>query len=258
MKKTILITGGFGYIGSNIGAKLSKKYNIVLFDTKIPKWAKNDMKKISGNVLNIKDCIKATENVNYIIHCAAITDKKCELDVKKTLAINSEGTYNMLKAAEKNKVEKLIYLSTFHVYGHQDVNIISEKNITNPLSIYGISHRLAESYCEMIASNSELKTVILRLSNIYGAPINRFINRWNLVPNAMCKQAFENQKIIIFGDGKQERDFLSINNLLKSIELIIPRNNNYELFNVGEGEKLSIKQLANKIKLSYEKKYKKN
>lgn len=259
----VLVTGGFGYLGSICAEKLHEKgYEIRILGRHVPDYLRNWSKKFDlflGDVTNKKTLINSCKDVDAVIHFAALNEVLCKKDPVGAINVNGLGTLNMLDVAFNEGVERFIYISTFHVYGIPKTNVITEETCPNPVNSYSITHRLAEMYCQQYKKEFGLSCVILRVSNGYGAPIHLNINRWSLVINDFCRQAIINKKILLLTKGTQERDFVSIPDIIQAISLMLKveeeKISNSNIFNVGTGYSISIKKLADIIAEVYEEIY---
>jgi UDP-glucose 4-epimerase len=182
----ILITGGFGYIGSRIAQHLAKIYgdeNILLFvknNRNEPGWV-GRKKFFAGDVLDISSLKAAFKNVDVIIHLAALNEIDSGTNPLQALRINGEGTLNLINAAIANRVKRIIYFSTFHVYGLNAFGDITENTVPMPVHPYAITHHVAEDFIRMADNRKEIEGIILRLSNGFGYPAHPQVNRWSLV-----------------------------------------------------------------------------
>ena len=260
----ILITGGLGYIGGRIAGSLKRNYpesTIVLGTsrkiTKVPDWAKT-FKIAQLNMLDPISIRKAvSEDLNVIIHLAALNEHDSFDDVRLAWEVNALGTQSLLSVAHKKKISKFIYFSTFHVYGEFS-EIITEESQTNPHHPYAATHRAAEDMVRFFQYYKDMDTLILRLSNGFGSPMDLEVNRWTLVFNDLCRQAMTSGKMVLRSSGKQHRDFISLHDIAASVEhflFSIPNKWEDGLYNLGGNCSLAILDVAKKIALVYEKKY---
>ena len=229
----ILITGIKGFIGSQIEQTLKKRSKIfgISSDTE-----KNDYKKL----------IKKKIRPNIIFHCAGsglVGINKISNSIHKKK--NLDSTKNLIKFINKIKLKnsKIIFLSSQSVYGKVSGNKISESNPTVPISSYGKTKLLAEKKIMKITNN---RVIVLRLFSIYGIGLKKQI-LWD----ACCK--FKKKDTKFRGNGQEKRDFLNINDLIKLIKKIIVSNGNNknELYNVGSGAGIKIRNLLLKLKSIY-------
>jgi len=261
----ILITGGLGYIGGRLTDYLLDKQNHNLTITtnrekiEAPKKFKNvNIQKV--NILNKERLYEICEDINYIIHLASTNEIVSAKNPHEALKVNAEGTLNLLEVAKERGIKKFMYFSTFHIYGQNKGEKITEKQLPNPTHPYSITHYIAELYVNQFRQNYNFETIILRLSNSFGAPITTNVNRWSLVVNDLCYQAIKNGCLTLKSKGDQHRDFISMTDVLQAVDLLL--NTPYNkiengIFNVGSGYSISIKELCERINQVYEKYYNK-
>jgi UDP-glucose 4-epimerase len=208
---------------------------------------------------SINKCLN-DKNIDIIIHLAASNEIDSMNDPELALRINTQGTYKLLSAANANNVNKFIYFSTFHVYGEALNSIITEESTTRPFHPYAITHRAAEDFVTYFNHYFGMKTLIFRLSNCYGYPMHKEVNRWTLVFNDFCKQAVTTGRIILKSSGKQYRDFISLHNVARAVHhfvFVVPDKWGDGLYNLGGNCSMSILEAARKISDIYNEKYKK-
>jgi UDP-glucose 4-epimerase len=249
----VLITGGLGYIGGRLAQHLVKEYdqeNIRLLTRKkkkkTPVWADN-FDVVSGDLLDEDSLFAACRDVDMLIHLAAVNEIDSEVDPKLALKVNGEGTLNILNAAIKNNVKRLIYFSTYHVYGLNAKGRITEETLPMPVHPYAITHHVAEDFVRMTHQKGDLKCTILRLSNGFGTPADPFVNRWSLVFNNLCLQAALTNKIVLKSSGKQQRDFITLTDICRAVEYLIkinPESLSHLTYNLGGENVLTILEVA--------------
>ncbi len=262
----VLITGGLGYIGGRIASYLKEKApNSHIFLTtrdeyrKLPSWT--DKFTILQMILldedSIADCLR-DKDINVIIHLAALNEIDSMKNPALALEVNTQGTYKLLNIASRNKIDRFVYFSTFHVYGETSSSVITEETPTRPFHPYAITHRAAEDICTFFNHYYKMNILVFRLSNGYGYPMNREVDRWTLVFNDLCRQAVNTGKIILKSSGKQHRDFISLLDVARAIYhflYIIPESWGDGIYNLGGDYSLSIFDVAEIIANVYNKKY---
>jgi UDP-glucose 4-epimerase len=264
----ILITGGLGYIGGRVSTYLKEKdpsSNIFLttrnIHRKLPLWT-DKFTPLQMDVLDessIANCIK-NKDIDVIIHLAALNEIDSMKDPDLALEVNTRGTYRLLYLANINNINKFIYFSTFHVYGETLGGVITEEIPTKPFHPYAISHRAAEDFVAFFKHYHKMDTLILRLSNGFGYPMQKEVNRWTLVFNDFCKQAVTTSRIVLKSSGKQFRDFISLHDIARAVYhflFVIPDKWSDGLYNLGGDRSLSILEVAQIISDVYQEKYKK-
>lgn len=256
MTKSILLTGGLGYIGGRVAEWLVKNPDYLLTVTSrdpenadLPEWlSKHQCKKL--DVLNDDDIKGVCAESEVIIHFAALNEIDSALDPESALIVNTLGTLKLVKAAEAYGVKRFIYFSTAHIYRSPLEGQISETTLPRPVHPYAITHRSAEDFVLSVNFGKKMKGIVLRLSNSIGAPLNPKVNRWSLVGNDLCRQAITKHEIRLKSSGLQKRDFISLHDVARATEHMIqlPDDSIGEgIFNIGGENSLSIYDLALKI-----------
>jgi len=227
IKKTILITGSKGFIGSHIQKKLSNEYSI---------YKKNNN---SLNLLDRKNILRM-KKVDFVIHAAAKTPGKNNLHSNDFHENNVIGTLNILDYCVKNNIKKLIYISSF-VYGKPRYNPIDEIHPINPHTEYTKSKFLAEELCRIYSKLYKLNIIILRPFGIFG----KSQKSEYIIPNLI--NSIKNKKQILIMNKKSRRDFLFINDFVDVISKTLKKNFKFEIFNVGSGISYSFEEIIQKI-----------
>ena len=259
----MLVTGGFGYLGSHLSNYfLNKGHRVKILSRTIhpelSEWSRQ-FEVVIGDVSEYSSIENCCQGIDVVIHTAALNEVDCRVKYKEALLVNGYGTRNLLEDAFRNKVKKFIYLSTFHVYGLPKTDIITEETLPDPVNSYSITHYLAEKYCRQFEVERKVKSYILRISNGYGAPLFKSINRWTLVLNDLCSTAFSQKRIVLKSRGTQERDFVAIRDILQGIEIFVENDiedQNRNIYNLGGENNVSVISLANIVAEVYRERYK--
>ena len=248
----IIITGGFGYLGTNLSNFLADRgHDIRVFSrSKIMKTKMDDKYEvILGDILNKRKISEACKDIDFAIHLAALDQHNCKKNPELALRVNGIGTRIVLEAAKKLRVKRLIYMSTLQVYGKLRGKV-TEQTLPIPINDYGLSKLLGEYYC-MQADNG-MECAIARLSNAYGPILTA--SSENLVFNLFCKQSVEKQKIVLKSKGTQKRDFIAIYDVCQAIDKLLNselKGFRENIFNVGGENALSIRESAELIAKTY-------
>lgn len=217
----ILVTGGAGYIGTELVKLLSmssevdeiriydnlsrNNYNLFL-GSKLKQHQK--VKYIYGDILDSRNLRKALNEIDVVYHLAAVvTTPFANTDPHFYEQVNHWGTAELTYAVEESKVSKLIYVSSVSVYGSSNT-IVTEKSIPNPKTFYGISKLRGEEHVARL--NNKLNTYILRSGNVYGFSESM---RFDAVINRFAFESNFSKRISINGNGKQKRSFIHINSI---------------------------------------------
>ncbi|MEM2954949.1 MAG: NAD-dependent epimerase/dehydratase family protein [Candidatus Nanoarchaeia archaeon] len=245
-----LVTGGAGFIGSNLARELVKRKNeVIVFDNfstgKIENLRDilNKIKIIKGDIRNLDTLKKATRGVDYVIHLAAIASVKKSIEEPiQTNRVNIDGTLNVLKSAKEAKVKKVIFASSCAVYGNLNNKKANEKIRPKPISPYGKAKLKGETFCKKF-SKQGLKTVILRFFNVFG-PNQDPKGEYSAVIPKFINLSLIGKDPVIYGDGKQSRDFIFVKDVIKSIILACKSNfEKGEVFNIGSGKSFNLLEL---------------
>ena len=178
-----------------------------------------------------------------MIHLAAKTDVISSIiNPEITNKVNVNGTENVLKCCVENKIKKIIFASSAAVYGRND-HTITEESETNPLSPYGKSKLLAEDKIISFAQKNNLDAIILRMFNVY---VKGQTEQYAGVITKFAKNITQNIPLIIYGNGEQTRDFISINDVVEAYHHSLDNINGKKgsIYNIGTGESTSITELA--------------
>lgn len=242
----ILITGGAGFIGRYVADLLLENNQVTIYDDlsnssieKISFLLDKGVVFIKGNVLDF-DRLLECKNFDVVIHLAAKSDvTESVIHPEDTISVNLNGTINVLRCCVQNKIKKIIFASSAAVYGNHD-GIISEKSTTIPQSPYGKSKLDAEKEIVRYSKENNLKYCILRIFNVYGKGQNE---SYAGVISKFLKNIAEEKPLVIYGDGKQTRDFVSVYDVVESIQCAILYDNS-GIYNIASGTSVSINELA--------------
>ena len=254
MIDTVLITGGFGYLGGRIAVELSRDpgFTVILGSRKAqstPDWLPQ-AETVAMDVLEPKTLSKAVEGVQAVVHLAAMNAYECAADPGKSVLVNTLGTLNVLNAAIAAGLERFIYFSTAHVYGEPLIGCITEATLPRPIHPYAITHYAAENFVLAAHNQNKITGVALRLSNGFGAPTHPDVDCWTLLVNDLCRQAVQTRKMVLRSSGLQQRDFIPLMDVGCAVRHLIalPRDDCADgLFNLGGKVSLSIWEMAQKI-----------
>ena len=245
--KRALITGGAGFIGSHIVDALIKEgiEPVVLDDLSMGKKENipRGVKFIKASILDDKKLHSALEGVDVVFHEAARVSIRASVSQFLSDAqVNIMGTLNLIDQLKRSKVKKLIYASSMAVYGEARSLQIAEDHTLNPTSPYGISKLAAEKYCLELVGALGIDVVALRYFNTFG--IRQTHTPYVGVITIFINRLLENRPPVIFGNGKQIRDFISVKDVARANILSMKRTCKKEVFNVGTGIGTSVNQIA--------------
>ena len=258
--KTVLVTGGAGFIGSNLCETLlfnniktvcldnfstGKRENIEPF------LSDTNFKFIEGDIRNLEDCHKACQNVDYILHQAALGSVPRSIsDPIKTNDVNVSGFLNMLVAARDAKVTRFVYAASSSTYGDHEALPKVEDVIGKPLSPYAITKYVNELYADIFQKAYGLDTIGLRYFNVFGRRQDPDGAYAAVIP-LFVKQFINHESPVINGDGSYSRDFTYIDNVLQMNMLAITTTNEAALntvYNVAFGDRTTLLELTTLLK----------
>ncbi len=252
--KNILITGGAGFVGSHLVDRLSLGNRVIVLDNLFSGLlsnlarSKDQITLIRGDILDkalLKDIVA---EVDFVFHLAAnvgytrsIKDPYFDMDV------NVKGTLNLLEACVNSNVKRLVYSSSAAVFGQAEYLPIDEAHPLNPESPYAVSKLAAEKYCFVFHKVYGVPVVALRYFNVYG-PRQDTSEHANVILT-FFRKIREGKPLTIFGDGKQTRDFVFVEDVVKANILAATQPAAAgEIFNIATGQDISMEQLITIIK----------
>jgi len=252
-----LVTGGAGFIGSNIVKELLKRGEQVrVIDNFVTGKRENlfefktdtNFELIEGDLRSFHIVRNAVKGVDYILHQGALPSVPRSInDPITTNDVNILGTLNILEAAKEFGVKRVVYASSSSVYGNSEKLPKVEDMPVSPLSPYALSKYTAERYCQIYYKIYGLETVVLRYFNVFG-PNQDPSSQYSAVIPKFIKLMKEDKQPIIYGDGKQSRDFTYVENVMEA-NLLACRKDGVagEVFNIACGERYTLIQLVENI-----------
>jgi UDP-glucose 4-epimerase len=254
--KRVLVTGGAGFIGSHLVEEylINEAEKVVVLDDfstgtmeNLDDMRDERLKIVKGSILDFAqlNMIVKKEKIDIIDHLAAELEVYTGIkDAERDAKINILGTLNVLNAALRNHVEKVLFASSGAVYGQAKYLPIDEEHPLEPHWPYGVSKLAAERYVLQYNKLFGLNTTAFRYSIVYGP------KEWfGRVLTMFIKRIFlENKPPVVFGDGSQTRDFVYVKDVVKAHMLAIEKQESAgKVFNIGSGEGVSVKELANML-----------
>jgi len=250
---TYLVTGGAGFIGSNLVEELIKRGEKVRiidnFSTGRHENIEEFMPRIElvqGDIRDLDTVREAVEGVDFVLHEAALASVTRSIEHPlATTETNINGTLNVLIAARDAKVKRLIYASSSSVYGDNPNLPKKESMIPHPLSPYAVSKLSGEYYCQVFYRIYGLETEILRYFNVFG-PKQDPVSQYAAAIPKFIKAMLNGRSPSIYGDGEQSRDFTFVENVVEA-SILACREEKIagEIFNIAGGKRTTINRLAN-------------
>lgn len=257
MRKTILITGGAGFIGSHLIDRMIDENNIICVDNfnnfYAPQIKEDNIKK---HLLNNKFRIYRTDirdygnlskifdenEIDIVVHLAACAGIRPSLEQPILYTeMNINGTLNLLELVKKNNIKKLIFASSSSVYGSQQITPFKEEmNVNSPISPYAATKIACEQLCHVYSHLYSIQINCLRLFTVYGPR-----QRPDLAIHKFARCIIENRPITLFGDGTTKRDYTYIDDVIKGILAAINYERApFEIFNIGESQTVELRYLV--------------
>lgn len=249
MNDKILITGGAGFIGTNLAGRLEQSgYDVWIYDNLsrgLKEFVSKPEKLIAGDILDSNALQNAMKYMGHVIHLAAygsvvesVTDPETNFD------INVIGTKNVLECSRKSNIHRFIFASTGGALIGEATPPVDEHSLPKPISPYGASKLCGEAYCHSYAKAYGLQALCLRFANVYGP----YSAHKKGAATKFMKCLLQNEPMPIFGDGSATRDFLHVQDLCEGIVLglqaeVMPG----EVVHLASGHEISIADLAKSI-----------
>ena len=256
--RKILVTGGAGFIGSNLCEALLKRNDYVVcldnfstgkIENVLPliEQYPDRFKLIVGDIRNMEDCRKAVAEVEYVLHEAAIGSVPRSIkDPITTNAVNIDGFLNMLIAARDAKIKRFVFAASSSTYGDSVSLPKVEDEIGRPLSPYAITKYVDELYADVFARTYGIEYVGLRYFNVYGRRQDPFGAYAAVIP-LFVKQFMKHESPVINGDGEYSRDFTYIEDVIQMNLLAletVEQNAVNQIYNTAEGERTTLNELT--------------
>ena len=248
-----LITGGAGFIGSNlVDALIERGDEVIVIDNLSAGKRENVNPKAQFHQLDIRDLEKIKplfKGVDYVFHLAALTSIQFSIDnPAESHDVNLNGTINVLISAREAKVKRVIYSASSSAYGLQDKLPWEENMAPRVLSPYSVQKYVGELYCRSFNLIYGLETVSLRYFNVYGKR-QRLEGAYAPVMGIFIRQRLAGEPMIIYGDGEQTRDFTSVVDVVRANILAMESKKvgKGEVINIGRGRSYSVNELAKMV-----------
>lgn len=250
--KKVAVTGGLGFIGSHLVETLCQENQVVIIDNESSGSVKNinhvNFQNISldlGDITQI-DLEKSFEGCDYVFHHAALASVPASVaDPLKCNRVNITGTLKVLLAAHKSEVKKVVFASSSAVYGENTNFPLSEDSPINSISPYALSKATGEMYCRLFTDIYDLPTVSLRYFNVFGPRQDPHSAYAAVIPH-FINALLNDKRPVIYGDGKQSRDFIYVKNVVDA-NLKACQSNETGEFNISSGKSITINKLVDEL-----------
>ena len=255
-KKNCLVTGGAGFIGSNLSRFLAKNGAIVTvlddFSTgrkeNVLDFENLGIKLIEADISEQEHTSTYFSEIDYVFHQAAVPSVPRSIaEPLLTNNSNVNGTLAVLENCRLNDIKKVVFAASSSAYGDTEVLPKEVSMNPSPLSPYAVQKLTGEMYCKTYFDNFGLRTTALRYFNVYG-PYQDPTSEYSAVIPIFIKKALANKPIIIFGDGTTSRDFTFIEDVIQAnLRAAISTKSDGHVVNVGYGNRFTLTELANKV-----------
>ncbi len=253
MHKTFLVTGGAGFIGTNLVEYLvGEGHKVIVVDDLSAGDAKRLPLEVQFHKLDIRDTKALAElcvGVDILVHLAALPQTQFSID-EPILShdVNVNGTLSVLEAVRQAGVKRVVYAASAGAYGDQSVIRLSTDLRVHPKTPYALHKYIGEEYMRLWSELFGIETISLRFFNAYGTHLDPD-GAYALVIGRFLKQASEKQSLTITGDGTQTRDFIHVSDIARAIEKAAFSNKvgKGDVLNIGSGIQTTINEVANLI-----------
>ncbi|MBL7045249.1 MAG: NAD-dependent epimerase/dehydratase family protein [Parcubacteria group bacterium] len=251
--KKVVVTGGAGFIGSNlVDALVEKGADVHVIDDLSAGKKENVNEKATLHVVDIRNLDEISpiiKDAEYVFHLAALPRVQFSIEHPvETNDVNVNGTLNILIAAQKAQVKRVIYTASSSAYGDQKEMPLKEIMVANPKSPYGLQKYIGEMYCKVWSAVHNLETVSLRYFNVYGKRQSDE-GEYALVIAKFLKQKAEGNPMTICGDGENTRDYTNVKDVVRANILAAQSEKvgKGEVMNIGAGNNHSVNNVAKLI-----------
>jgi nucleoside-diphosphate-sugar epimerase len=251
-----LVTGGAGFIGSNIASALTASGARVRIIDDLSTGYRENLEEIKGDfdfvqasLADEASLLKALEDVELVFHEAAIPSVPRSVeDPRQTHIASVDSTFSLLLAAKEKKVRRLVYAASSSAYGDQPTLPKKEDMLPDPLSPYAVAKLVGEYYCQVFTRVYGLETVSLRYFNVFG-PRQDPSSEYSGVISRFTSALLSHETPLIYGDGEQSRDFTYVDDVVEAnLKAAQSAKGIGQIINIAKGEQVTLNQLLNQLR----------
>jgi len=245
----VIVTGGAGFVGSNLVDALIERGDEVIILDNLSTGKKENLnekaKFIEVDLRNLEEIKPYFNGVDYVFHCAALARVQLSIvDPVKYNDHNVNGTLNVLVAAKEEGDKKVVYSASSSAYGNQPIMPLTEDLSANPISPYGLQKYIGEEYCRLFSYVYKLPTVCLRYFNVFGPRMVKE-GAYASVVAIFLSQKEKGEPLTIVGDGEQQRTYTFVKDIVRANLLAAESDiNDGRAINAGQSNEYSVNQIA--------------
>lgn len=238
----VLVTGGAGFIGSAVALKLARKgHKIIIYDLGAWDVQEDGAEYINGDIFDIRHLTAAVKRCDAVVHMIGLPDARtAQESPQKSFDLNVRSLQGLLESMRVAGVNRLLLPSSAAIYGAVDRSPVTEETAPKFGSVYSYHKYTAEKLAEAYSLHYGLYTTILRLFNVYG------INGHGIL-NILLEKAMDGEPVTLYGE-EQKRDFVHVSDVADVFASVLELNHRFEVYNVGSGVGISIKDLVSIVK----------
>ncbi len=244
MRRTrVLITGASGLVGGRLIRHLLESGDVhVRAASRIVRAWPDRVEGCVADMARPSTLHEACVQMDAVVNLSSMAERFCSIDPQAALRVNGGGTLALAAAAASVGVPRFVQVSTYKVYGNNPGGLVTEDTPCKPQSHYAITHRVAEDY----ATSQHANSVVFRLANGFGAPVEAVANCWDIIVNELCRQIAVDGRITIRSSGQAWRNFVPMHDVvraLRSAATDLPAGT----YNLGSKESMQLRGLAERV-----------